>query len=85
MEFSQIVSWIGTTTGMFSNIPQLVKTIRTKKVSDLCAMMFILIVFTCSCLLARMIAIKEPAFIVYYSLLILINSLQLFLIWKYKE
>jgi len=33
----------------------------------------------------RAIAIKELAFIFYYTFLILINSMQLFLIWKYKE
>jgi uncharacterized protein with PQ loop repeat len=84
MELSQVLSWIGTATGMFTSIPQLIKTVRTKKVEDLSPTTFVLIVITCSCLLARMIVIKEPAFIVYYSLLILINSLQLFLIWKYK-
>ena len=85
MELSQILSWIGTTTGMFTSIPQLIKTIRTKKVGDLSPTTFVLIVITCTCLLARMIVIKEWAFIIYYSLLILINSLQLFLIGKYKN
>lgn len=85
MELSQILTWIGTGTGLFTSIPQLAKTVRTKKVGDLSPTTFVLIVITCSCLLARMIVIKESAFIVYYSLLILINSLQLFLIWKYKN
>jgi hypothetical protein len=40
---------------------------------------------TCACLLVRAIAIKEAAFILYYTFLILINSLQLFLIWKYQD
>jgi uncharacterized protein with PQ loop repeat len=85
MELSQALSWIGTATGLFTSIPQLAKTIRTKKVGDLSPTTFVLIVITCSCLLARMIVIKESAFIIYYSLLIIINSLQLFLIWKYKD
>ena len=85
MELSQALSWIGTATGMLVGLPQLVKTIRTKKVGDLSATTFTLILVTCFCLLARAIAIKEPAFIFYYSLLILVNSLQLFLIWKYKD
>jgi uncharacterized protein with PQ loop repeat len=84
MELSQLLSWIGTTAGMFTSIPQLVKTVRTKRVEDLSPTTFVLILITCSCLLARMIVIKESAFIVYYSLLILVNSLQLCLIWKYK-
>jgi uncharacterized protein with PQ loop repeat len=84
MELSQILSWIGTATGMFTSVPQLVKTVRTKKVGDLSPTTFILIVVTCSCLLARMIVIKETAFIFYYTALVIINSLQLFLIWKYK-
>ena len=62
MELSQVLSWIGSATGMF-----------------------ILILITCSCLLVRAIAIKELAFIFHYTFLILINSLQLFLIWKYKD
>ena len=85
MELSQVLSWIGTATGMFIGVPQLVKTLRTRKAGDLSATTFILILITCACLLVRAIAIQEPAFIVYYSLLILINSLQLFLIWKYKN
>jgi uncharacterized protein with PQ loop repeat len=84
MELSQILSWIGTTTGMLIGIPQLLKTIRTKKAGDLSAITFILILVTCSCLLVRAITIREIAFISYYTFLILINSLQLFLIWKYK-
>ena len=84
MELSQLLNWIGATTGMFTSIPQLAKTVRTKKVGDLSATMFILIVVTCSCTLARMIVIKEYALIFYYAFLILVNSLQLFLIWNSK-
>lgn len=85
MELSQVLSWIGTATGMFIGIPQIVKTIKIKRADDLSPTTFILILFTCSCLLVRAITIKEPAFILYYTFLILINSLQLFLIWKYKN
>ncbi|HEU0295903.1 MAG TPA: SemiSWEET family transporter [Anaerolineales bacterium] len=85
MELTQILSWIGTSTGMLIGIPQLIKTIKTKKASDLSATTFILILITCSCLLVRAIAIQELAFIFYYTFLILINSLQLSLIWKYKD
>ena len=84
MEISQILSWVGTTTGMLIGIPQLVRTVRTKKAGDLSATTFILILVTCSCLLVRAIAIREMAFIFYYTFLILFNSLQLVLIWKYK-
>jgi len=84
MELSQILSWTGTATGMLIGIPQLVKTIRTRKAGDLSAITFILSLITCSCLLVRAIAIQEPAFIFYYIFIIFINSLQLFLIWKYK-
>ncbi len=85
MELSQILSWVGTATGVFIGIPQLVKTVRTKKVGDLSTTMFILIVVTCACFLARAIVIREAAFIFYYTFLILINSLQIFLIWKYRD
>jgi uncharacterized protein with PQ loop repeat len=63
MEFSQILSWIGSALGMFIGSPQLVKTIRTRKTGDLSATTFILILMTCACLLVRAIAIKEAAFI----------------------
>jgi uncharacterized protein with PQ loop repeat len=85
MELSQVLSWIGTATGMLVGLPQLVKTVRTKKTGDLSGTTFILILITCACLLVRAITIKELAFICYYTFLILINSLQLFLIWRYKD
>jgi uncharacterized protein with PQ loop repeat len=85
MELSQVMSWIGFIVGMFIGIPQLVKTVKTKRAGDLSAMTFVLILITCSCLLVRAIAIKEMAFVCYYILLIFTNSLQLFLIWKYKD
>jgi len=85
MELSQLLSWVGTGTGMLIGIPQLVKTIRTKQAGDLSAMTFILILITCSLFLTRMIVIKETAMIFYYTFLVIINSMQLFLIWKYKE
>lgn len=84
MELSQILSWVGTTTGVLIGIPQLLKTVRTKKAGDLSATTFILILVTCSCLLVRAIAIRELAFVLYYTFLIFINSFQLVLIWKYK-
>ena len=85
MELSQLLSWVGTGTGMLIGIPQLVKTIRTKQVGDLSATTFVLILVTCSLFLTRMIVIKETAMIFYYTFLVIINSLRLFLIWKYKE
>jgi uncharacterized protein with PQ loop repeat len=85
MEVSQVFSWMGTAIGISVGIPQLVKTIKTKKANDLSVATFILILMTCSCLLARAVAIKEAAFIFYYTFLIFINSTQILLIWKYKE
>jgi uncharacterized protein with PQ loop repeat len=85
MELSQVMSWIGFIVGMFIGIPQLVKTVKTKRAGDLSAMTFVLILITCSCLLVRAITIKEMAFVCYYIFLIFTNSLQLFLIWKYKD
>jgi uncharacterized protein with PQ loop repeat len=84
MELSQVMSWIGVVTGTLIGIPQLVKTIRTKSAGDLSVTTYVLILITCSCLLVRAVAIREIAFICYYSFLFLINSLQLFLIWRYR-
>jgi len=85
MELSQVLSWIGSATGMFIGIPQLVKKVRMKKTSDLFATTFILILTTCFCLLVRAIAIEELAFIFYYTFLIIVNSLQFFLICRYND
>jgi uncharacterized protein with PQ loop repeat len=85
MEVSQVFSWMGTVIGTLVGIPQLIKTIRTKKTGDLSVMTFVLIVVTCSCLLARAIAIREAAFMFYYTFLIVINSTQIFLILKYRK
>jgi uncharacterized protein with PQ loop repeat len=84
MELSQVMSWIGFVTGTLIGIPQLIKTIRTKSAGDLSVTTYVLILVTCSCLLVRAVAIREIAFICYYSFLLLINSLQLFLIWRYR-
>jgi uncharacterized protein with PQ loop repeat len=85
MELSQVWGWIGFVVGMFIGVPQITKTLRTKRAGDLSPMTFVLVLIACSCLLARAIAIKEMTFICYYALLLFTNSLQLFLIWKYKE
>ena len=84
MELSQVLSWIGFVTGLSIGIPQLVKTIRTKSAGDLSAVTFVLILVTCFCLLIRAVAIREIAFMCYYTFLILTNLLQLLLIWRYR-
>jgi uncharacterized protein with PQ loop repeat len=84
MEMSQVLGWIGFVVGMLIGVPQIVKTVRTKRAGDLSAMTFVLVLITCSCMLARAIAIQEMTFICYYILLLFTNSLQLFLIWKYR-
>jgi len=85
VDLSQVMSWIGFVTGTLIGIPQLIKTIKTRSAGDLSAATFLLILVTCSCLLVRAVAIREIAFMCYYSFLILTNLLQLFLIWKYKD
>ena len=84
MEFTVAMSWIGFVTGILIGIPQIVKTIRMKSARDVSSITFLLLLITCSCLLIRAIAIKEAAFICYYSFIVLSASFQLFLIWKYK-
>ena len=85
MELTVAMSWIGFVTGILIGIPQIVKTIRMKSARDVSSTTFLLLLITCSCLLVRAIAIKEVAFICYYSFIILSASFQLFLIWKYRE
>ena len=85
MELTVAMSWIGFVTGILIGIPQIIKTIRRKSARDVSSITFLLLLITCSCLLVRAIAIKEAAFICYYSFIILSASFQLFLIWKYRE
>jgi len=84
MELTVAMSWIGFVTGILIGIPQIIKTIRRKSARDVSSITFLLLLITCSCLLVRAIAIKEAAFICYYSFIILSASFQLFLIWKYR-
>jgi uncharacterized protein with PQ loop repeat len=84
MELTQVLSWAGFVTGTLIGIPQLIKTIRSKSAGDLSATTYVLILVTCSLMLVRAVAIREMAFICYYSFLILSNLLQLFLIWRYS-
>ena len=84
MELTQLMSWIGFLTGVLIGVPQIVKTIKLKSARDVSSMTYLLILITCICLLVRAIAIKEPAFICYYSFIIFSASFQLILIWKYK-
>ena len=85
MELTVAMSWVGFVTGILIGIPQIIKTIRMKSARDVSSITFLLLLITCSCLLVRSIAIKEAAFICYYSFIILSASFQLFLIWKYRE
>ena len=85
MELTEVMSWIGFVTGISIGIPQIVKTIRMKSARDVSYTSFFLIVITCSCLLIRATAIKETAFICYYSFVILSASFQLLLMWRYNS
>ena len=84
MEFTQALSWIGFVLGMFIAIPQIVKTIQMKSARDISAITFVVILATSTCMLIRAIAIKELAFICYYTYLLCANMFQLFLIRKYR-
>lgn len=85
MDLSQALSWIGFITGMFIGIPQIVKTIRARSARDVSTATFVLIVVTSGCLLARSVAIREAAFVCYYSFIIVTASVQLVLMWKFRK
>ncbi len=85
METTQILSWLGFVSGMMIGIPQIIKTLKTQSAKDVSSATFVLIIFTCTCLLSRAIAIQEYAFISYYVFLIASACFQLFLIWKYRK
>jgi uncharacterized protein with PQ loop repeat len=84
MEITEVLSWIGSATGVAIGLPQIAKTILTKSVSDVSTLSFVLILITASCFVGRAIAIREIAFVVYYLFIILSASFQLFLIWRYS-
>ncbi len=84
MEFTEILSWMGFVLGMFIAIPQIIKTIKMKSARDISAITFVVILATSTCMLIRAIAIKELAFMCYYTYLLFANMFQLFLIRKYR-
>jgi len=84
MGFTEVMSWVGFVTGISIGIPQIMKTVKMKSARDVSYTTFFLILITCSCLLIRAVAIRETAFICYYSFVILSASLQLLLMWRYS-
>ncbi|MCB0164998.1 MAG: hypothetical protein KDI79_12275 [Anaerolineae bacterium] len=85
MELSQLMGWVGFLTGLLIGLPQLIKTIKTKRTGDLSAATFALILITAFCFFVRAVAINELSLIVYYAFVICSCLLQLLLIWKYKD
>lgn len=84
MTLTQLLSWIGFVLGMLIGIPQLTKTLKMKRARDVSAWTFILILATSICMLSRVVAIREYAFVCYYGFIICSSLFQLFLIWKYR-
>ena len=85
MELSQTIGWIGFSSGFFISIPQILRTIKLKSTNDLSVTTFILIQITSACFLIRAVAIKELVFIAFYIFIFLSNTIQLFLLFKYRN
>lgn len=85
MDITQVVSLIGFTTGLFISIPQIIKTLKTRNVKGVSALTFVLIEITALCFLVRAITIQEAALIAYYSTILVVSGIQLFLIFKFRQ
>lgn len=84
MQITEILSWIGTATGIVVSVPQIIKSYRTKDVEDVSALTYILLLITGVCYFFRSIFIHEIPFVFYYSFVILTSLVQLALIYKYR-
>ena len=85
MDITQILSWIGTSTGLIIGLPQIYKSIKTRSAKDVSAVTFTLIVITSFCFLLRSITIRETAFILYYFFIMISSIVQLVLIFRYRD
>ena len=85
MHFTQIISWIGFTTGLCISIPQIVKTIRTRDVKGVSAFTFVLITITATCFFVRSLVIQEYALIAYYLIIMIASVIQLMLIVRFRK
>jgi uncharacterized protein with PQ loop repeat len=85
MQLTQIISWIGFTTGLCISIPQIVKTLRTKNVQGVSTFTFVLITVTATCFFIRSAVIREYALIAYYLMVMIASVFQLVLIFRYRK
>jgi len=85
MEITTVLSWIGTCTGLVIGVPQIIKSIRTRKTDDVSVLTFLLIAITALCFLGRSVRIREPAFTVYYFFVLVSSSFQLLLIFRFRK
>jgi uncharacterized protein with PQ loop repeat len=85
MDISQIISWIGFGAGLFISIPQILRTIKLKRAHDLSIMTFFLIQISSVCFFIRAVAIKELVFTAFYTFIFLTSTIQIILIWKYRQ
>lgn len=81
---TQIIGFLAATVGTSLMLPQIIKTIKTKKVDDLSLMMLVLYFINCSLWLVYGILIMAWPMIVCNSIGLIISIIQLLLKFKYN-
>ncbi|MFA6447130.1 MAG: SemiSWEET transporter [Patescibacteria group bacterium] len=82
---TQIIGYLAAAVGTAAMLPQVIKTLKTKKVSDLSLMMLVFYFVNCSLWLTYGILILAWPVIVCNFLALLISIIQLILKFKYNQ
>jgi len=84
MEFGFIIGWIGVAFGLLVPLPQLIKIIRTKSLSDIALGTYVFLFCCLTCYLIHAIYIRSPVFIVAQAVNLITNSTILMLLVRHK-
>jgi MtN3 and saliva related transmembrane protein len=79
----QIFGWLGLILLQSSNIPQLYKSIKTKKTKDISLFSAIIVFFGLSCYLIYSVIQKDLVYIVSNLIGLCFNTTMIVLIWRY--
>lgn len=82
---TMIVGFIGVSLGIFINVPQIIKSYKSKSVEGISPYVYILLFFTVLCFFVRAIAIKSPVFMISNGINIFTSATMILFFIKYKK
>lgn len=85
MHWTTILASVGVALGILVNIPQAVKIFKNKNSKNVSSQTYMILFVTISCYLPRSIKIMEWPFIISQSCGLVITTVVLFLIYRYRE